>query len=585
MIENESQARQSFIEEPLLFFGNDVTFDYPPRYYDQIEGLEDVCRQSILSELEKNPQHADRFDELLAQEYEFRLRNIKHHLYEERFRGRYLSEEILNEHKETWDIIFAHENDKSVIEPPDTQRVVNLLNLCLADQYWYTAYAVASNWMDMLDDNNPDKAIAINYFGFAGGLEVNEYCRMAVALATPELANDDAVRVKHLFTICIPMVRHLEEYFPEEMASKKQLLREVFLEYAVQSVGGIRHYVEMLLPPEDRIHKKFKELNALGDNALTEFMRMESLNLAKLESFYFKLDNVVSSLVEQHKYYEAINLLDMACRAVDVPRDDISPRIDSIARQAIDHYTADMKIFDDREPPSGVVVDFTDYKLTNNERADMILDAPGITDEKWHELQNVIKTRQAEYLTTILVNAEGQVDAKAANDLIDLVASSKPESVQNIRQEHLDKVLQVFRDEAHLRHYSPGVLDRRIETLAYANVKNDHIKNELPSVMATIMDNLVELAAQDEFQSPIEYFQALISPILRGSKPTDNPSEEVVWRYISQGSLNQLFDKLEARYTNDVEELAFLTSARPEILADIRKWWKNYWEEVGEYSW
>ena len=578
----ESQTHRTFIEEPILFFGNDVRFSYPPRFDEQVAETKARGEVWVKDYIEKNPHDAEQEDYIKNEDLERRVDRVKFEWYEQRFRGRYFSDELINQYPDAYNALNSQEDE---VELPPTDRIAEFLNTTLAEQHWYGSYAFAANWEYRLPDDSPDKALARDYTAFAGNIVVTEYCRRAVQLAIPQFANDDAVRVKHLISVCWPLVERLEEYVPEEMASKKQLLREVFLEYATQSIGGIRHYVDMLIPDKERVYGDFKARREQEEQTLTELVRMDNLSPEKSGQFYAKLDSAVKELVDDQKYYEAIDLLDMSRKAVDLPPEDITPQINKIARQAVNHYTTDMSKFNDRPVPGDVIVDFTDYELTNQERTDMIITAPGVSDEMMGELMNITVVRESEYLITQLITKEGLVNAKAAHDLLQIVASAEPEATQGIRDEHLNTVLSLFKDKSLFRHHSPASIDRQVDNLARANSKNAHVKESLPEVMATAMDNLVELTKESTLQTPIEYAVAMMSPILRGSKVQDDPNNEAVWGYISKNSLNELLLAVEDHGVNNPEEQAFIDGMRSGIDQNIRQWWEQYWDEVEEYGW
>src|SRR5579872_5463743 len=101
MSEQLGQSNVSLIEEPLLFFGNDVYFGYPPRYYVELE----KARARAVQEIENANEAGKPFSEEESHNYIDSLTyRVQSDWYQQAFRGRRTPRELSSQYPgvETW---------------------------------------------------------------------------------------------------------------------------------------------------------------------------------------------------------------------------------------------------------------------------------------------------------------------------------------------------------------------------------------------------------------------------------------------------------------------------------------------------
>lgn len=366
---NEANSQDApayqFIQTPLEFFGHgpELTFGYPPQFEEEMEAAKlgaakniaqaVAHRQEVIEAGDTDAYHyqrlapQDQFDALAAGMRNKATWDVKRRWSERRKRGNYdnlIDKEL---HPEAANFFQQRYRPPDNLAVPDAEALSRYLNAGIANNAWVDAYDNARFWYKTLPEDHPDRAVARDYIGFAGNIVLNDYCLTAKAYTNNELADDDFVSVKHLLTVCWPMAHELEEYIPAEVAQKKQFLREVFLQAALNGSEGVRRNAHWLgyMPGET----PFADDRAEHEEALlTKMMRFESVDDAQRERVMEQLMELAEQLEAQQKWYRAADLLDLARIAFDLPPGPIQKRIDEIVIAGTLALTNDMNAFEEQ---------------------------------------------------------------------------------------------------------------------------------------------------------------------------------------------------------------------------------------------
>ncbi len=603
MSEDETQAELSFMQTPLKFFGHSsetIHFDYPAVYYEEIEELnqeaavrlEEIEARRELLLLGEAPK--DRYESRLLDDQEFTLivDEIKrqplwqhnHNWYERRFRGS-SSKAVRERHSEVtnyFDSLIGNKKDQ--LSVPDSDNIVRYLNDRITSNEWSGAAYDAREWHDALPEDHPDRAVAANYAGFAGNIMLNQYCKLAIALADDSLADDDFVSVKHFFSVCLPTANRLESFIPEEVRTVKQVLREVFMQYALRSGNTVRRYAEMFGRIElgHEMTGSYDERDANEDEALSAIMRYDESEHIDRDKMVADLLNLTFRLEAQHEWSRAIDVLDLARFAFDIPTDMFQGRIDELAINGVLHYTTDMSRLNERW---SYTRGKHEYWTDNGEKLVGLEMSSCLSDEARRKMREIKDIRGLEHALQALEASE-DIDRQHALrwEIMDKLASAAPELASRYGQsEFAEKLLEQIKEPS-LMQISASGFDDFVEKLLILKNKGVLTAEQRNEAIMTMVDNLVEASKSPKYERPFERFIGLISPLLRGTEPADNADEETVWVFAPKAQFVSLMETYIER-VNDKEFREWLSLQKTAFCTNVREAWKNYWDEFEEYAW
>lgn len=578
MSEVEAQDVPSFIAEPLLFFGQDVTFSRPPGFYNELAGVEEKVR--ILSDDWQRTHPDDDPEETKKQLLIAETQDVYHHWYEVQFRGRYAIDGLSEHHRPVHDWLY----DKTDVDFTDRpEAVAGLLNETLSLAHWNHGMQLASRWYNKLPENSPLREVAANYIGFSGNVVLNEYCRLAIKLADDQLSDDWMVRTKHLITVCWNIANYLEEFTPNEVAVKKQLLREVFLEYAAQdNTGEMRRWVNIFLyetPEYEAIRGNIKACHELEQDAFTEIVRMDNLDANKRQQLINTMEQRVQLLLDDKEYPAAVDLLDTVYRALGLDLGDIQKRLDSIVRLAISDLAADMRDYD-------VVNDDGDWYSFQPSREQLVndlLSRPSIPEETVDELTSLVLGRKLEYKLEVLKKTD-PVNGALAIDVLEEISANRPERTQALASEQIVFLAQAWQRRA-ASVLSPGTLDSEFSTILGVFLNRSLAATHLAEFMDGLLDQFIDQAGHRNTHLSFQHLAALLSVLVRRSKEPDTPDQAPTWKYTSKDLVKRYCESLLANGTApNRESHEFIARHLSHLLQDVHGWLKVYWQEVQEYD-
>lgn len=564
-----SPERQSFIAEPLLFFDQDVEFRSAALAAEQAS-VPAAAEAMVASMIERG--NTEDPAELHRKAHRTSTLHAFDNYYERSFRGRHIPEDLFERHSQATE--WGYKRDKSELEYPGGDTLSRLMNDALSEELWMTAFEHSYCWYAALEDSHPDKQIAANYAGYAGTVLINQYIQLARSMADPMLSNDWFVRTKHLLTICWPAVKDLEPIIPDEIAKKKQLLREIMLEFASQdNTGELRRYVDIFLwdtPEFEAVKNDNAKSDDLTEKEFTKLVHMDDLTDERRQYLQRVFDERIALLIEQDQFHGAVDLVDVYRRAVGLDPEVATAMIDDIATKGVNSLASDMRGFKEEYDLNGIYV--TDnYEPSREDRAYNLLGRAGISAETYQILDDTISTRKAEYLILQLEGSNFQ-NPKLVLEALQTMAQGKETVARTFRSQHFIELIDAWLGWV---DKMPAVsLDRSLDSVFGAYFRQKDLKPELeldlPEIIDRALDNLIDAANSPDSNSNIhfQYVLAIISPILRSS------DTDMLWRLVDPKKVEAFCLAL-----NDEDTMADL----PALLSDPKAWTKKYWREFDYY--
>jgi hypothetical protein len=606
-----------FVETELRFFGHDsyqIHFGYPQKYHDEIGKALQETKQA-LDELEVRRQHlieagdTTSYDarRLVPEEsYENEKRYLsrhftggtKHRWYELRFRGRYGDEDMELRHPEASRYLGGNEpslfgSSEPKIGPPppkpSTEQFAAYLNDHIVSNAWSHGVSRAQLWHDSLDEADPDREVAANYIGFLGNIIVHEYCRTAIALAANSLANDDFVSSKHFMTVCWPYVEYLDQYIPDEVKNTKQVLREVFLQMTVRG-HSMRTDMERfgLLSEEDRASFDMDDRAAYEDRAVSHVMYFGEMDQEERTKYVTKVSQAADNLIERKMWYRAIDLLDLARRAFNLPHDEIQQKIDAIAMAGVQELTSDVSALYD-EYYAEDDDDGYGFSINREHGAYQLTFAPGLSQEMRAKLDDVRESRLLEYHVHKFQAdiADPSVDThKTTSALIYNFRTVQPDKIKRFIDAEKAQYIKDFYMSPQLTDVTAVEYDDLTGSLvlfAFCEVLTPEERNEC---LATMLDSLHARISEDaEYTNGFQKLVGILSALVAKSSVPDSVEDEVVWRVVSKKQVEQVMEvclqRDKEQYGGDAD--GHIEKYQKLLLEDLRDGLKKYWAEIDEY--
>jgi len=592
-----------YVTTSLDFFGipgSDLSFGYPGRYYEQIDeaqrrleehGLPEIERARVAAITANSPddrQQLDReFDQSIARARSDATWQVNHSWYESRFRNNHVSGDVDLRHPRAADY-FDGFNDYRPGPPsprPDSSYVIAYLNDAITESQWSGAYTNAKRWHSDMGEDDADRQVAAQYVGFTGNLILQEYCRIAVALTDGSLADDSFVSTKHLVTVCWPTANQLEPFIPQQVRQAKQLLREVFLQAAVNGFrlrSDLERFGYHLIGEEEA--EGIEERIQQEERSLRQLMRFDEDQEVDQQKIASRVNATVDALVADNHWNRAINFLDLARYAFDIFTDDVQERIDQLALAAADYYTRDMGDYTTRYQVPGAYERWESF----SDLYSSLTFAPGITDAVRRQMEIMKDSRHIEH--NIQQRSENIGDKKitreATYDLFRAFLNSDESVVRQLGSAELAQdmidMLGTLDSQTSPRTYDyivTGII--RLTNHEFFTIEQ---QNELLVALAgNLCDQGMQQQTGETFHSQ---FMGLISPIMRATETAATTEDEAVWKFVSRAQFEAAINSTISAIDRQREEeyAAWLEQLRDRLLADVRAGWSWYWDEVQEYQ-
>lgn len=600
-----SKPTFEFAVTPLEFFGNPVdetSFGYPAVYHEQIAEARlraqtwaaDI-EQKRLEDLQVAPVEEHAAITALAEAHiaftePDAIRSINQGWYQRRFRSPYINGEAADNHHVAHDY-FTHLTESWLPGPPPprphTPVIARYLNAAIVENSWSGVFRYARLWHDQLPESDPDRAVAADYVGFSGNLIVSEYCRVAKALADDRLIGDEGVRIKHLLTICWPTANELEAFIPEEAAQVKQFLREVFLQYAARGISmrrEIEHYGFYLMGEEECMGST-EECDAQAERSLRTIMRFDTEGDEDRLAIEARTMALVDDLAAQQRWYAAIDFLDMARYAFDLPVDIVQERIDQLAIEGMNHLTRDMTQF---QEPRHIKHGSYEYVTTNQQEATTLQMAPGISKATKNRMVSIETMRNIEFQAqTFTEESEdmGVTEAAVFNMLETLAVADAEIAQRFVSADIVDVILDTVA-RGDITRFSAQKCDeivKQLIDLTHMGVLTVEQQNE---AITSMFADLSDRAADNSISARSNYFELFIglsSPILRATRPAEAGQDEILWRFVSKQQFTRGMSSMIRQLDEGGNDSSWYADYLQAFLEDTRAAWNRYWREVEYY--
>jgi hypothetical protein len=583
--EDQTAEDESFLETPLLFFGNQITLSPPQSYYDELAEHQERVRESVeelLSDADMSDE--DRQEAIAWEERNGRFRpNFT--LYERRYRGRNMSREFYDQNEDVFSWYYRNEVEV------DSSRAFDVMQQLLVQQQWQNVFGIARKLHKTLEDGHSDKELAAAYAGFAGVLILNGFVNDAIAHINPGYEGDEFVSIKHFVSVWWPTAEDVEEFAPDEVAEKKQIFREVMLEYASLSYLGVRRYIAIMLYDDPHYssldyHDDSDEVREMENTAFTNFLRMENLSDEKRERLVAKFDRRVDALVQEGEYRSALEFIDAGWRAFSLNPEELQDRVLAIARQGVMSLMQDM---DDYLPNYTTQGWFTSSRRC---KVDEILASPGVTEELWQEIKDIEIARLSEHLVGRLADEDGTINGDVALTLTEVLSGEK-DPARLLKKQQMEQIIDVHQTLPFMMSLRGG--DQELENFIRLMSRMPDIRPRITEVLSTMFDiyneSIKDFGAHEE---PFEVFIAFISPIFRASAKEDNPDDEYLIDVIGRNNLHLAVDRMvehavkhtisgEMNKKDYLGYMKFFSKVKAGIDGDLRGWWNKYWDQRQEY--
>lgn len=592
-LEGQEFTAKQFVTTPLEFFGHgpELYFGYPPEYDKEMALAQEDVAEAV-AELEAYRQEMIETGDPDSNEYKRSvpddwhqsnlmavrgpIRDVNSNWYERRMRGRLNDLVSPDEHPEG--VAFQkllYRNELDDVVPPAGDKMAAYLNAKLSKNGWYGSYSVAQNWYKLLPEGHEDKELAKNYAGFAGNVLVTEYCKIALAYANAEMGDDTFVSMKHLLTICWPAVLKLEEFAPEEAVQKKQLLREIFLQLAINNCASVRRDADRLGVVPD--HETLDERMEREERELTKLMRFDDVEAIDKATTLERVVTVSEQMAADRQWAYAADFLDLARRAFDLSPEVIQKQIDDLLIKGALSLTEDMSRFDEiqiRERRGRQVASSNSNDLT------LLMLAPGKSDAAYQRMLDIENSRILEYQTQQLPSVTGDEKDILVEALFDRLVLLEPTAARRfVNPEAVEAYIELLCRETS-SEFSDQATDSWIaQTIRLQNIGVLGIEQQ-NQILLTLADNMLTRIIGgprrgDDFSRLIGY----MSPILRATPEAETSDQEVIWRFLPKKRFEEALDAL----IQDYDDNAWLKEEKQAFLTDVRGAWHAYWDGREEY--
>ncbi len=152
----EASIAVSNLDEPILFFGQDVTFSYPPEFEQDLAEAVAKARSQISPNDQSYEASSDDAD--YAQDVQREARWQVHNVWYER---RYRSGSVTNlqERYNQVSSALAYQRENEPLLPlPDPAIAAEYLNACIAENYWSGAFSLAHSWWGYLQSSGKGRS-------------------------------------------------------------------------------------------------------------------------------------------------------------------------------------------------------------------------------------------------------------------------------------------------------------------------------------------------------------------------------------------------------------------------------------------
>lgn len=612
MPENEEE---SFIKTPLEFFGHsyeDIYFGYPGIYYDELADAK-IAADAEIADVKAR---RERFlagdpevqrDRYVSSEDEFELsisyakrhhaQDVNHKWYEKRFRGRYASNVDISRYPnvETFVNVLSKrdwDNDPEKYPLPNplpgVKEFAGYFNEALSFNEWSSVHFKAFAWYEALPEDSPDREIASDYLAFAGNIVLQEYCKLAVTLASDKLADDDFLSVKHLLTVCWPMAMRLEPFIPEEASRAKQLLRETFLQMAARGSSRFRSHINLFgwaVLGQDR-NADLDQRDELEKKSYQALMAFEDTEGRDAEAIKQELLERAERFAAAKRWEIAIDILELATHAYGFPLSDVQEIIDQYVIDGVLYFTRDMSKMNEEWLEK---IGNHEYSTCNAYKVNDLRCAPGISEVAYQKIFEIEDIRAFEYQVQLF--SEASVDEKhiIVAKLFDKLAAADPEIAKRFATPEITEEMMTLLMHESIAKLIPQRIDEIVQSVVKLCNKGVLNREQQNDALTSIGEWILARAKDPEDYETFTRFIGFVSPILRMTSATENPEEEVIWKFITP----QQFEKfminvrgrayersLEGRHIDDVN---WLQDQQFAFLKDIRKAWIAYWEIIEEY--
>lgn len=604
---------ESFIKTPLEFFEHsyeDMYFGYPQEYHEELSlakaaalaEIEDIATRRALF-LAGDPE-AQR-DRYVSSEEEVKLSiayadrhhtgQVNHKWYERRFRGSYgtgIEEDKYPTTKEFLNTInsWSYDPDKVPFAGslPDAKEMTAYFNEALANNAWSLVHYQAREWREYLPEDSHERETAENYLAFAGNIVLQEYCRIAVTLAADQLADDDFVSVKHLFTVCWPMTLRLEPYIPDEVKRAKQLLRETFMQMAVRGTVSFRNHIE-LFGMVNLGQERMAGIYSRADNekvAIKALMAFEDVDTEEAERIKQNLLERATKFAEAKKWYTAIDIIELSVHAYGWDISEFQELIDQYAIDGALYYTRDMSKMDEMRPTK---IGKHEYFTCNAYELDGLRRAPGISEEAYQQISDIEELRQFEYDTQRLANATEEGKNIGVMKLFFSLSKTYAEVAQRFASPEIIESMERILTHETIGKVSGQRMDEIVAGIINLRNKGVLTTEQQNDTLTTIAEHILRRANDPNDHEVFDTFIGYISTILRTTKSASNPQEEVVWKFISPKQFDTFMNKLRGhswqRWTEkrSFGDINWLQEQHFAFRENIREAWNEYWAEREEY--
>lgn len=609
----QEQEPESFIKTPLEFFGHsydDILLGYPEKYHEELA----EARAEAAKEIAEIEDRRARFlagdpdvqnDRYVSSEAEVEISlayarrhltgQVNHKWYERRFRGRYGTDVDLNKYPTTieflnkinsWD--YDPDKDPFVGELPNPQELTAYFNEAISNNAWSTVHYQAREWREYLHEGSSDRKTAEDYLAFAGNMVLQEYCRIALKLADDQLADDDFVSVKHLFTVCWPMAMRLEPFIPDEVKRAKQLLRETFLQMAARGTGSFRSHME-LFGIVNLGQDRSAGLGSRAENekvAISALMAFENVDDQEAEAIKQNLLARAKKLAEEKRWYVAIDIIELSTHAYGWDIAEFQDLIDQYAIDGVLYFTRDMSKMNEMRPYK---IGKHEHYTCNAYEVDGLRRAPGISEDAYTKISEIENVREFEYDVRRFQEAPEEERDRIVVELFDKLAGASPELTQRFASpEIVERLMDMVLSE-NIGKISPQRVDEVIVSIIKLRNKGVLDYEQQNTALLHIGEKVLARAKDPNDYETFMRFIGYISPILRNTEQTEKPEDEAVWNFITPKQLEAFMRDITMRaYSRDADgethtDIQWLHQQSLRFRINIRKAWGEFWDIREEY--
>jgi len=411
MEQQRSDMGVPLFEQPNLLFGNDVYFP-PTSYLDKLRLRVTEQHNVQMLALAGKP-----WDESYGprEEWEAQMEvapenTTQYKYFEARFRSRNLPDTIIEDY---FEFNSKYYREGAEIAPEAAAGEFPILDKFMGEQAWATTFYAARRLHQLLPEGSAEKDKAKTYAAFSGGIIAQEFCQMALAYADERLAQEYVPRLKHLLTICWPVIDALHEFAPEEAAIKMQLLREILLEQLAQV--GDEYNIDF------NITTMARSFSMTDEETLTKFYVMDADEPTK-QRVRERMELHIQRLNADHRYDAAINVLYKTAIATGMDLESIQPRLDELAELGYGELSLHFSHIDEY-----------DHDNRHHNRA-ILVDNEHLGPATAQKLKRMYNSRNLEVMLGKF-NSTG--DPETAQDLLQALSMADPTETRSLAERHI----------------------------------------------------------------------------------------------------------------------------------------------------